>query len=226
MVTAATWPCSGHRGRLSFTGISQPWLAQAAKAWAGEQLPRHRGAGASNVRIKVNALARLSESLRIRDDDGLSPDRLGRLCANLDGLRPAEVKTAIQIGIDTGRRPEEKLSLPLDCLQRDKGGEPVLVYDNAKADRLGHRLQVNEATAAVITAQQARVQGRFPDTPTGVLKLLPLTSPQTQGSQTNHHHDARGEEPAMGRHIERRQDWAATHDATAGAFCCVHLGKG
>ncbi len=107
MVTAATWPCSGHRGRLSFTGISQPWLAQAAKAWAGEQLPRHRDAGASNVRIKVNALAQLSESLRIRDDDGLSPDRLGRLCANLDGLRPAEVKTAIQIGIDTGRRPEE-----------------------------------------------------------------------------------------------------------------------
>jgi len=247
----------GHRGRLSFTGISQPWLAQAAKAWAGEQLPRHRGAGASNVRIKVNALARLSESLRIRDDDGLSPDRLGRpdieaflnrlaflestgtisryhrnvicrgvratlsgiralgltrpgrvaaglpgdfalgrgdipaepqrgepgrdlpaeimavLCANLDGLRPAEVKTAIQIGIDTGRRPEDILNLPLDCLQRDKGGEPVLVYDNAKADRLGRRLPINEATAAVITAQQARVQGRFPDTPTGVLKLLP-----------------------------------------------------
>jgi len=172
-------------------------------------------------------LHRLSESLRIRDDDGLSPDRLGQpdIEAFLNRLA-AEVKTAIQIGIDTSRRPEENLSLPLDCLQRDKGGGPVLVYDYAKADPLGRRLQVNEATAAVITAQQARVQGRFPDTPTGVLKLLPLTSPQTQGSQTNHHRDARGEEPAMGRHIERRQDWAATHDAAAGAFCCVHLGKG
>ena len=247
----------GHRGRLSFTGISQPWLADAAKAWAGEQLPRHRGAGASNVRIKVNALARLSESLRVRDDEGLSPERLGRpdieaflnrlaylestgrisryhrnvicrgaraalsgiralgltrpgavagglpgdfaigrgdipaepqrgepgrdlpteimavLCANLDSLRPAEVKTAIQIGIDTGRRPEDILNLRLDCLQRDKGGEPVLVYDNAKANRLGRRLPINEATAAVITTQQARVKERFPDTPASELKLLP-----------------------------------------------------
>jgi hypothetical protein len=68
----------GHRGRLSFTGISQPWLARAAKAWAGEELPRHRGGGGGNVREKVRALARLSESLRARDDRGLAPDLLGR----------------------------------------------------------------------------------------------------------------------------------------------------
>ena len=68
----------GHPGRISFTGISQPWLARAAKAWAGEELPRHRGSGAIKVREKVNALARLSESLRARDDRGLAPDLLGR----------------------------------------------------------------------------------------------------------------------------------------------------
>src|SRR5674536_236476 len=68
----------GHRGRLSFTRISQPWLTQSAKVWAGEELPRHRGGGASNVRTKVNALARLAESLRIRADHGLVPERLGR----------------------------------------------------------------------------------------------------------------------------------------------------
>src|SRR5450759_2307816 len=220
--------------------------------------PGHeRGGGASNVRTKVNALARLAESLRIRADHGLVPERLGRpdieaflnrlaylestgtisryhrnticrgaraalagiralgltrpgrvaaglpgdfalgrddipaeahrgepgrdlppeimavLSANLDGLRPAELKAAIQIGIDTGRRPEDILNLPLECLQRDKGGEPVLVYDNAKADRLGRRLPINEATAAVITAQQSRVKQRFPATPAGELKLLP-----------------------------------------------------
>src|SRR5450759_2297903 len=123
----------GHRGRLSFTGISQPWLAHAAKAWAGEQLPRHRGGGASNVRTKVNALARLAESLRIRDDHGLSPDRPGRdlpteimavLCANLDSLHPAEVRTATQLGIDTGRRPEDTLNLPLDCCSATSRAPP------------------------------------------------------------------------------------------------------
>ena len=247
----------GHRGRLSFTRISQPWLTQSAKVWAGEELPRHRGGGASNVRTKVNALARLAESLRIRADHGLVPERLGRpdieaflnrlaylestgtisryhrnticrgaraalagiralgltrpgrvaaglpgdfalgrddipaeahrgepgrdlpteimavLCANLDSLHPAEVRTATQLGIDTGRRPEDILHLPLDWLQRDQQGAAVLVYDNAKADRLGRRLPISEATAAVITAQQARVRQRFPDTPAGELKLLP-----------------------------------------------------
>jgi integrase len=247
----------GHAGRLSFTGISQPWLRQAAKGWAREQLPRHRGAGASNVRAKINALARLSESLRSRDDHGLVPAALGRadienflsrlaylesagtisryhrnvvsrgaravlagiralgltrpgqaaaglpgdfaieigdipaepargepgrdlppeimaiLCASLDTLQPAEVKAATQIAIDTGRRPEDILGLPADCLARDADGAPVLVYDNAKAHRLARRLPVSQATAAVITGQQARVRARFPATPPGELKLLP-----------------------------------------------------
>ena len=247
----------GHPGRLSFTGISQPWLARAAKTWAGEELPRHRGGGATKVREKVNALARLSESLRARDDHGLAPDRLGRrdieaflnrlaylestgtisryhrnvicrdtraalagiralgltrpgqvaagvpgdfalgrgdipaepargepgrdlppeimavLCAHLDDLHPVEVRTATQIGIDTGRRPEDILALPADCLQHDKDGSPVLIYNNAKADRLARRLPITQATAAVITKQQEWVRARFPDTPLGELKLLP-----------------------------------------------------
>ena len=54
----------GHPGRLSFTGFSQPWLARAAKACAGEELPRHRGRGGNKVREKINALTRLSENLR------------------------------------------------------------------------------------------------------------------------------------------------------------------
>ena len=49
----------------------------------------------------------------------------------------------------------------------------MLVYDNAKADRLGRRLPISEATAAVITAQQDRVRARFPHTPPDALKLLP-----------------------------------------------------
>jgi len=247
----------GHPGGLSFTGIAQSWLRHAAKRWAAEQLPRHRGAGASNVRQKINAVARLSESLRSRPDYGdlpaalsrpdmenflnrlaylesagkisryhrnvicrgaraaltgiralgltrpgqtaaglpdvfaigvgdipaepvrgepdrdLPPEIMAVLCANLDSLEPAEVRVATQIAIDTGRRPEDILDLPLDCLQRDKGGDAVLVYDNAKAHRLGRRLPINKATAAVITGQQQRVRAQFPDTPPGQLKLLP-----------------------------------------------------
>lgn len=254
-----TWDLAifGHRGTLSFTGIAQPWLAQTAKRWAAEQLPRHRRGGVTRVQSKINSLGLLSEFLRCRPDHGRRPAALGRsdiegflnrlaylestgkisryrrnlvsrdaravlagiralgltraegpaaglagdfaieradipadpergepgrdlpaeimtmLCDNLDSLEPAEVKTATQIGIDTGRRPEDILALPLDCLTRDKDGRPVLVYDNAKADRLGRRLPISEATAAVIISQQDRVRTRFPNTPVGDLKLLP-----------------------------------------------------
>jgi integrase len=247
----------GHRGTLSFLGIGQPWLRQAAKRWAAEQLPRHRGRGTARVRGKINALGLLSGYLGCRPDRGLDPAALGRrdvegflnrlaylessdqisryrrncicrdvravlaglralgltrpgqaavglpgdfaigrsdipaepergepgrdlppeimatLCANLAALEPAEVRVAAQLGIDTGRRPEDILGLPLDCLDRDKDGGPVLVYDNHKADRLGRRLPISQATAAVITEQQDRVRARFPHTPPTRLVLLP-----------------------------------------------------
>jgi integrase len=247
----------GHRGNLSFTGIAQPWLAQAAKRWAAERLPRHRGRGAARVRGKINGVGLLSEYLGCRTDRGLTAVVLGRrdvegflnrlaylestgaisryrrngicrdvrevlagiralgltrpgapaaglagdfaiersdipagpergepgrdlppeimatLCANLKALEPAEVRAATQIGIDTGRRPEDILNLGLDCLARDKDGGAVLVYDNIKADRLGRRLPISETTVAVITGQQDRVRARFPDTPSSQLKLLP-----------------------------------------------------
>ncbi len=105
------------------------------------------------------------------------------LCANLDDLHPVEVRTATQIGIDTGRRPEDILNLAADCLRRDKDGAAVLIYDNAKANRLARRLPIGEATAAVITAQQTRVRQRFPDTPVGELKLLPAPRRNPAGTR-------------------------------------------
>jgi len=254
-----TWDLAifGHRGNLSFIGIAQPWLAQAAKRWAAEQLPRHRGRGAARIRGKINGLGLLSEYLGARPDRGLIAVTLGRrdvegflnrlaylestgqisryrrngicrdvrevlagiralgltrpggpaaglagdfaiergdipagpqlrepgrdlppeimatLCANLDTLEPPEVKVATQLGIDTGRRPEDILGLPLNCLARDKDGGAVLVYDNIKADRLGRRLPISDTTAAVITGQQDRVRARFPHTPPAQLTLLP-----------------------------------------------------
>jgi hypothetical protein len=121
------------------------------------------------------------------------------LCANLDSLEPGEVKVATQIGIDTGRRPEDILNLPVDCLARDKDGGDVLVYDNAKANRLGRRLPISKATATVITGQQQRVRQRFPDTAPGKLKLLPTPYRNPDG------HKAISRTTLQARH----RDWVA-----------------
>jgi len=284
-----TWDLAifGHPGALSFTKITQPWLAAAAKRWAAGQLPRHRGSGASRVQAKINNVGLLSQHLNGRPDQGGDPAALGRgdvesflsrlayleaegqvsryhrnmicrdvravlagiralglaragqvaaglagdvavgradipadpqrgepgrdlppeimtvLCANLHALEPAEVRAATQIGIDTGRRPEDILSLPLDCLTRDKDGGAVLVYDNVKADRLGRRLPISNATAAVITSQQARVRQRFPHAQAAKLKLLPTTYRNPDGNK-----------PISRSTLEaRHRDWVSTMPA-------------
>lgn len=253
----------GHSGTISFGTITQPWLREATKLWAADDLPRRRvrparrtSAGLS-VRHHVGCVARLSVSLRARPDRGERPAALGRadmlgflhrlaylesvgqisgdaripacrevravltraramgltrpggiaaglgddfviavadvplkpepaepnrdlppeimaqLCAHLDELTTAETRTAVELAIDTGRRPEEICDLDFDCLARDEDGQPVLVFDNHKANRPGRRLPIGEHTATLIVAQQQRVRVRFPDTPVGELKLLP-----------------------------------------------------
>jgi hypothetical protein len=74
----------GHHGTVSFTGISQAWLREAAKRWAADDLPKRRvragrrtSAGLA-VRHHIGCLVRLSESLRMRDDRGEHPAVLGR----------------------------------------------------------------------------------------------------------------------------------------------------
>lgn len=96
-----------------------------------------------------------------------------QLCAGLDQLTSPVMRTAVELAIDTGRRPEEICDLDFDCLTRDQDHAPVLVYDNHKANRPGRRLPINEHTAAVIVAQQQRVRARYPGTPVAQLKLLP-----------------------------------------------------
>ena len=103
----------------------------------------------------------------------LPPEILRQVCSHLGTLASPNIRTAIEILIDTGRRPDDVVELPLDCLASDPGGAPVLVYDNHKAHRLGRRLPIPAATAQLIRAQQQRVRDRFPDTPASELKLLP-----------------------------------------------------
>ena len=253
----------GHHGTVSFTGISQAWLREAAKRWAADDLPKRRvrpgrrtSAGLA-VRHHIGCLVRLSESLCMRDDRGEHPAALGRadmeaflhrlaylesvgqisgdariracrevravlariramgltrpgglaaglgedfvigqadvpaepepaepnrdlppeimrqLCTHLDELTSPVMRTGIELAIDTGRRPEEICELDYDCLTRDDDGQPVLIYDNHKANRPARRLPIGEQTAAVILAQQQRVRARYPHTPVGELKLLP-----------------------------------------------------
>jgi len=48
----------GHRGRLSFTAITQPWLRQTARIWAAADLPRRRGrSGGDKTRHYISSLA-------------------------------------------------------------------------------------------------------------------------------------------------------------------------
>ncbi len=103
----------------------------------------------------------------------LPAEIMRQLCGQLDTLTSPVMRTAIELIIDTGRRPEEICDLALDCMSRDEDGSAVLVYDNHKANRLGRRLPISEHTATVITTQQQRVRDRYPDTAVGELKLLP-----------------------------------------------------
>ena len=265
-----TWDMTlfGHQGYLSFTGISQPWLREAAKVWALSDLPRRRGrSGQDKTRHYLSSLALLSDSLRHRPDHGEDPSVLDRadiavfvnrlaylestatisaftrlvtcrevrkllstlrqlgatrptgpaaglsdqfalhrddmpaepdqpepgrdlpaeimrqLCDHLDLMTSPQVRTAIEILIDTGRRPEDVVALPLDCLAQDADGAPVLVYDNHKANRPGRRLPISATTAQAIHAQQQRVRTRYPDTPAGTLKLLPTGRGNRNGNR-------------------------------------------
>jgi integrase len=263
----------GHSGTISFTGITQHWLREAAKRWAADDLPTRRirpgrrtSAGLA-VRHHVTALVRLSESLRAGPDRGEHPAALARadmeaflnrlaylestgtisgdariracrevravltrvramaltrpggiaaglgedfaihvgdipakpepaepnrdlpaevmrqLCAHLDALTSPEMRTAIELAIDTGRRPEEICGLDFDCLARDEDGHPVLVYDNHKANRPGRRLPISEHTATLILTQQHRARARYPHTPVGELKLLPTDRRNPDGAR-------------------------------------------
>ena len=113
----------------------------------------------------------------------LPAEIMRQVCAHLDLLTSATMRAAIELAIDTGRRPEEICDLPFDCLARDNDGLAVLVYDNHKAGRLGRRLPITEHTAQAITSQQERVRDRYPHTPIGDLKLLPTDRRNPDGAK-------------------------------------------
>ncbi|MEV7500335.1 site-specific integrase [Streptomyces sp. NPDC093018] len=109
-----------------------------------------------------------------------------QLCDRLDLLEQGssrEVRVAVEVLIDTGRRPAEASKLPYDCLERDPDGSWVLIYDNHKAQRLGRRLPIAQPTAELILNQQERVRGRFPGTPVADLALFPAQVSNRDGTK-------------------------------------------
>jgi integrase len=110
---------------------------------------------------------------------------MAQLCDQLPLLEHSiscrEIRVAVEMIIDTGRRPDEICALRWDCLEYDQDRSPVLVYDNHKNARLGRRLPIAQSTADSITAQKDRVRARFPDTPLTQLTLLPATHANPHG---------------------------------------------
>ena len=110
-----------------------------------------------------------------------------QICGHLPELEQVissrETRVAVELLMDTGRRPAEVCALEWDCLARAADGSPVLVYDNAKAHRLRRRLPVSEHTAALITDQKLAVRERFPGTPPARLVLLPSRRLNPLGSR-------------------------------------------
>ncbi len=71
----------GQSGILRFTGLTQPWLREAAKRWANDDLPKRRGTDVrKKIQNQINSLGLFSDSLRLqRDDHGDHPAVLSRL---------------------------------------------------------------------------------------------------------------------------------------------------
>jgi len=266
----------GHHGWLTFTGISQDWLREAAKGWAAHDLPRRRGKQAgARLNEVIGALVRLSATLRagrpirarirpgsaaptsrrsctawrsclpagscrptlasrpardagrvlaeirslgltrrggpaagLPDDFTLTagdvparadPGEPGRdvpaeimrqICGHLpeleETLSSRETRIAVELLMDTGRRPAEICTLEWDCLARDADGMPVLVYDNSKAHRLRRRLPVSEHTATLITDQKTRRPRAVPRHPARPAEAAALPAGSTRPDPGGH----------------------------------------
>jgi integrase len=143
-------------------------------------------------------LAGLNQEFTFRRND-LPPvpkeDRPGRALPNsvlavligaLDQLETAagrDVRLAVRVLIDTGRRPAEICKLPCDCLDQDRDGKYALIYTDFKNNRVGRRLAISDATAAAIIEHQQHVRQRFPGTAFANLALLPRLKLNPEGTQ-------------------------------------------
>jgi integrase len=174
-------------------------------------LNRTRALGASRP---GGPMAGVSEDFAVREVDIPKEDKrkkardlpaivLRQVCSQLDRLEEdatREVRVAIDLMIDTGRRPDEICKLEWDCLATDSRGKYELIWTNFKCNRLGRRLPIAQATVDVIRDQQQRVRSRFPQTPISELVLLPTSIRNPRGTRS----------VALGTVTDRHSEWVAS----------------
>ena len=108
----------------------------------------------------------------------------------LEQMHGGWVRRAIELLVDTGRRPNEICILNVDCVDYDTELDDtgtaqrlgVLVHDMPKVARTGCRLPIDQATVELVLAQTREVRARFPDTPTRDLRLFPRTHRNPRGT--------------------------------------------
>ncbi|MEI5526104.1 hypothetical protein WB401_24755 [Streptomyces brasiliscabiei] len=132
----------------------------------------------------------------------LPAEVMRQLCANLDALETVsstDVRTAIELLIDTGRRPNAICKLPWQCLDRESDGSPVLVYDNTKNLRHARRLPIPGRQAQALPHHPGQPPRHEGDN----LRVGVSTAPSL------------GEEPAPlpGPHRDRRRRQPGHHHA-------------
>ena len=105
----------------------------------------------------------------------LPPEIMSQLCAHLRLLTSPEIRTAVELAIDTGRRPEEICRAGLrTAWPATATACPVLIYDNHKANRPGAAAADHRAHRRGDPRPAAAGPRPLPRTrPIGQLKLLP-----------------------------------------------------
>ncbi len=123
-------------------------------------------------------------------DQLLAPVALDRL----DAVFGTDTRAMVELQAAVGRRTGELCGLAWDCLRVEEVGDPtgrlrpapVLVHDMPKVAVRRFHLPIDEAAAAIITAQQAHVRPRFPDTATSQLALFPASVRNPRGVKPFH----------------------------------------
>jgi integrase len=101
----------------------------------------------------------------------------------LEEAASPDIRAAVELLMDTGRRPAEICKLGWDCLDQDRDGKYALIYTDFKANRAGRRLPITDDTASVIIGQQQRVRARYPSTPASELAMFPRTTTNRGGKR-------------------------------------------